>query len=211
MNQRYFYSIVLLMIALTASGIRPLPMNIYRITARYEYDIRYQARRTIEKYDYEESEWSNLNLVPIEYATNCYGQWNHWMANGLADRLGKPIGWQRNVQWNHECVDEKQSYVPVDVYTIILSKNPMAAYPRNSVFENQLVTNQGIQVDYSAQWEYPYTNNGVTYHYIQVRYAFKIEDNHVFIDQIFIGQDEIKEDIALWVDQLANELKTVLE
>lgn len=211
MNQRYFYSIILLMIAFIASSIRPLPMNIYRIVGRYEYDIRYQARRTIEKYDYEESEWSSLDLVPIDFDMNCYSQWDHWLANGLADRLGKPIAWQRNIQWTNECKDEKHMYVPSDVYSIVLSRNPMALYPRNSAFENQLVTNQGIQVDYSAQWEYPYTNNGVTYHYIQVRYAFKIEDNHVFIDQIFIGQDEIKEDIALWVDQLANELKTVLE
>ena len=41
MNQRYFYSIILLMIAFIASSIRPLPMNIYRIVGRYEYDIRY--------------------------------------------------------------------------------------------------------------------------------------------------------------------------
>ena len=87
----------------------------------------------------------------------------------------------------------------------------MAAYPRNSAFENQLVTNQGIQVDYSAQWEYPYTNNGMTYHYIQVRYAFKIEDNHVFIDQVITERDVDEKEIAIWVDTLANELKTVLE
>lgn len=211
MNQRYFYSIVLLMIALTASGIRPLPMNIYRITARYEYDIRYQARRTIEKYDYEESEWSNLNLVPIEYATNCYGQWDHWLANGLADRLGKPIAWQRNIQWTNDCKDEKYMYVPSDVYSIVLSRNPMAVYPRYSVFEDQLITNQGIPFDYFTQWIYPYTNNGVTYNYIQVQYSFKVEDTYVFVDQVMTDRDVDKKEIAVWVDTLANELKTVLE
>lgn len=211
MNQRFFFTGVLLVIVFILSSFRPLPMNIYRIAGSSEFDIRYQARRTIEKYDYEESEWSKLSLVPKEYASNCYSQWDHWVANGLADRLGKPIAWQRNVQWNNECIDETQNYAPVDVYTILLSTNPMASYPRNSVFEYQLITNQGIQVDYSMQWEYPYTNNGETYHYVQVRYAFKLEDKHVFIDQVFMDQDVIEEDIALWVDTLVNELKTVLE
>ncbi len=211
MNQRIFFTGVLLIIVFVISSFRPLPMNIYRIAGRSEYDIRYQARRTIEKYDHEESEWSKLNLVPIEYVSNCYSQWDHWVANGLADRLGKPIAWQRIVQWNYECDEGKERYNPTDQYTILLSTNPMAAYPRNSVFENHLITNQGIQVDYSTQWEYPYTNNGETYLYIQVRYAFKHEDKHVFIDQVFMDQDVIEKDIALWVDTLVNELKTVLE
>ncbi|MBN2876690.1 MAG: hypothetical protein JXL85_03455, partial [Bacilli bacterium] len=205
MNQRYFYSIVLLMIALTASGIRPLPMNIYRITARYEYDIRYQARRTIEKYDYEESEWSSLDLVPIDFDMKCYSQWDHWLANGLADRLGKPIAWQRNIQWTNDCKDEKYMYVPSDVYSIVLSRNPMAVYPRYSVFEDQLITNQGIPFDYFTQWIYPYTNNGVTYNFIQVQYSFKVEDTYVFVDQVMTDRDVDKKEIAVWVDTLANE------
>ena len=211
MNQRYFYSIILLMIAFIASSIRPLPMNIYRIVGRYEYDIRYQARRTIEKYDYEDSEWSSLDLVPIDFDMNCYSQWDHWLANGLADRLGKPIAWQRNIQWNNECKDEKHMYVPSDVYSIVLSRNPMALYPRYSVSDKQFITDQGIPVDYYSQWIYPYTNNGVTYHFIQVQYSFKVEDTYVFIDQVIIDRDLDEKEIAVWVDTLANELKTVLE
>lgn len=211
MNQRFFFTGVLLTIVFILSSFRPLPMNIYRIAGSSEFDIRYQARRTIEKYDYEESEWSSLDLVPMDIDMNCYSQWDHWLANGLADRLGKPIAWQRNIQWTNECKDEKHMYVPSDVYSIVLSRNPMATYPKNSVFEDQLITDQGIPVDIYAQWIYPYTNNGVTYHYTQVQYAFKVEDTYVFIDQVIIDRDVDEKEIAIWVDTLANELKTVLK
>jgi hypothetical protein len=211
MNQRFFFTGVLLAIVFILSSFRPLPMNIYRIVGSSEFDTRYQARRTIEKYDYEESEWSSLDLVPIDIDMNCYSQWDHWLANGLADRLGKPIAWQLNIQWTNECEDEKHLYVPSDVYSIVLSRNPMATYPRYSVSDKQFKTDQGIPVDYYAQWIYPYTNNGVTYHYIQVQYAFKVEDTYVFIDQVITDQDVDEKVIAVWVDTLANELKTVLE
>ena len=142
---------------------------------------------------------------------NCYSQWDHWLANGLADRLGKPIAWQRNIQWTNDCKDEKHMYVRSDVYSIVLSRNPMATYPRYRVLDNQFITDQGIPVDYYSQWIYPYTNNGVTYHFIQVQYSFKVEDTYVFIDQVIIDRDLDEKEIAVWVDTLANELKTVLE
>jgi hypothetical protein len=87
----------------------------------------------------------------------------------------------------------------------------MATYPRYSVLDKQFITDQGIPVDYYSQWIYPYTNNGVTYHFIQVQYSFKVEDTYVFIDQVIIDRDLDEKEIAVWVDTLANELKTVLE
>jgi hypothetical protein len=211
MNQRFFFTAIFLIIVIMMSSLKSVPMNIYRIEGSSELDVRFQARRTIEKYDHEESEWSKLNLVPSQYDTNCYIKWDHWVANGLADRLGKPIAWKRNIQWNHECKDVKFMYVPVDVYSIVLSRNPMATYPRNSVFEDQLITDQGIPFDYITQWIYPYTNNGVTYHYIQVQYSFKVEDTYVFVDQVMTDRDVDKKDIAVWGDKLTKEIKTVLE
>lgn len=210
MNQRIFYTGILLSIVITLSSFRPLPMNIYRIEGSSEHDVRFQARRTIEKYDYEESKWSKLNLVPSQYDTNCYIQWDHWVANGLADRLGKPIAWKRNIQWNYECKDDKFMYVPPDMYSILLSRNPMAAYPKFTVSDKQILTDSGIQVSYKQE-EYTFKVNGKSGIYYLTQYTFKVNDTYVFIEQVILDRVVDEKKIAEWVDSIADELKTVLE
>lgn len=210
MNQRFFFTTVLLIIVFILSSLRPLPMNIYRIEGSSEHDTRYQLRRTIEKYDYEESEWTPLNLVPEEFNSSCYSQWDHWAANGLADRLGKPIAWQRIAQWTYECDVEDRIFYETDAYTILLSKNPMAAYPKFTVHDKVFLTDAGNEVSIS-QNEYTVIIDSKGVVYTQIQYTFRVEDVYVFIEQSIQNRTFDEKVISDWVDTLAEELKTVLE
>ena len=210
MNQRFFFTIVLLIVAFTIESSRPIPTNIYRIEGSSKYDIRYQLRRTIEKYDYEESEWTPLNLVPDEYKSNCYSQWDHWAANGLADRLGKPIAWQRIAQWTYECDLEDRVFYETDAYTILLSRNPMAAYPKFSVHDKVFLTDSGIEVSISQNDNTVIIDSKAVVS-SQVQYTFKVEDVYVFIEESISEETFNQSKISTWVDTLANEIKTVLK
>jgi hypothetical protein len=209
MNQRILYLIVILLAAIMISNTKPIPVSIHRIEGMNQFDAIYQVRRTLEKADDEPSIYSDLELVPEDYTNECYSQWDHWSSNGLADRLGNPIGWQRAISWNDDCDPEGQVRVYEDVYNILISKNPMIAYPDFSNLDETLITESGIEVSLSSI-DYPYTISGTTTVYERVKYTFKVKDVYVFIGQTRLRDESNEIELLEWVDKLYDEIQTIL-
>lgn len=209
MNQRYLYLVAIIIAAFLLLIAKPIPVNIYRIEGINEFDIRFQARRTLEKADEEPSIYSELELIPEEYSVKCYSRWDHWTSNGLADRLGNPIGWQRVINWNDDCDPEGQIKIYEDVYYILISKNPMIAYPDFSNLDEKLITQSGVEVLFSSI-EYPYTISDVTTVYERIKYTFRVKDVYVYIEQTILRNEFRNEELLEWVDILKNEIETVL-
>jgi len=209
MNQRFLFLIAMIMVAFLLSIAKPVPVNMYRIEGMNEFDIRFQARRTLEKADEEPSIYSELELVPEEYSLKCYSLWDHWTSNGLADRLGNPIGWQRVISWNDDCDPEGQVRIYEDVYYILISKNPMIAYPDFSNLDEKLTTQSGEEVLLS-RIDYPYTLRGKTTVYERIKYTFKVNDVYVFVEQTRLRDESNNEELLKWVEKLINEIQSVL-
>jgi len=209
MNQRFLFLIGIIMAAFLILIAEPVPVNIYRIEGINEFDIRFQARRTLEKADEEPSIYSELELVPEEYNVECYSRWDHWTSNGLADRLGNPIGWQRVINWNDDCDPEGQIRIYEDVYYILISKNPMIAYPDFSNLEEKLTTQSGVEVLLTST-DYPYTISGKTTVYERVKYTFKVNEVYVFIEQTRLRDESNNDELLIWVEKLISGIQTVL-
>lgn len=209
MNQRIFYLIALLIAIFMLTNTKPIPTNIHRIEGINKLVAQFQTRRTVEKANDVPSIYSDLNLVPDIYDQKCYSQWDHWTSNGLAERLGNPIGWKRIAQWNNECEPETISLNFSDVYSIILSNNPMIAYPEFSDYDKQLLTESGLIVSIKKM-EYPYTLAERTIVYMRVMYMFEVQNVYVYVDQIMLRESTNDDEILNWADQLYNEIQTSL-
>jgi len=209
MNQRILYLIVILLAAIMISNTKSIPVSIHRIEGMNEFDAIFQVRRTLEKADDEPSIYSDLELVPEYYTYECYSLWDHWTSNGLADRLGNPIGWQRVISWNDDCDPEGQVRIYEDVYYILISKNPMIAYPDFSNLDEKLTTQSGVEVLLS-RIDYPYTLRGITTVYERIKYTFKVNDVYVFIEQTRLRDEKNNDELLIWVEKLISEIQTVL-
>ncbi len=209
MNQRIFLVVSMLIAAYLLVIIKPIPVNIHRIERVSELDVRFKGS-VLEDTEMNPSIYSELDLIPQKFNSICYSQGNYLTSNGLADRLGNQIGWQHIVQWNYDCDPEGQIVnIFENVYSILISKNPMNAYPDYSNMDEKLVTQSGIEVLFN-RIEYPYTINGVTTVFERIKYMFNVNDVYVYIEQTVLRDEFNSEELLEWVYLLKGEIETAL-
>lgn len=209
MNQRIFYIVTMIITAYLLLIIKPLPVNIHRIERVSEFEVRFKGS-VLEDKEMNPSVFSELALVPDQFNSSCYSDVNYLTSNGLADRLGNRIGWQRIIQWNYDCDSDGQIInLFENVYSILISKNPMIAYPDFSNQDEKLTTQSGVEVLLTST-DYPYTISGKTTVYERVKYTFKVNDVYVFIEQTRLRDESNNDELLIWVEKLISEIQTVL-
>jgi len=209
MNQRIFYVVTMIIAAYLLLIIKPLPINIHHIERVSELEIRFKGS-VLEDTEMNHSIFSELELVPYQLVSTCYSDVNYLTSNGLADRLGNHIGWQRIIQWNNDCDPEGQiANIFDNAYSILISKNPMIAYPDFSNLNETLITQSKTEVLFSSI-DYPYTISGKTTVYERIKYTFKVKDVYVFVEQTRLRDEMNNEELLIWVEKLISEIQTVL-
>lgn len=205
--------LLLVFINLFYSGSKNVPVNIHRITNQNEFDFRYQMRETMYPRENTDRPWSNLSLVPDERMDECHAYYDSWMGNGLAAESGTRIGWKRVVYYDYNACDDRFDIFTYDqTYSVLISDNPMMGYPQYKDFSKEVdhVTAMGLSVWENKSISYWMKEKDVKTDLNFYFDSFKVGDYYVFIQTLFVG-DEDSQIRFEWIDEVANELKTVLE
>lgn len=179
--KRIILTLVFLIMASMFYLKNDLPINIIGIQTESQHESLFKLRPSVSSYRIDGFDINTFDIELVDIDKKCYQTIKQSMSNGFADELYKPIAFSvsfHNIE--STCKEYSDSIIynnlRYPLFTILISKSPMAGYPEYSMFKD----NSFIEL---IDGYYVYEKNEAIYSLEghRVLYgSFQIDDVYIF-------------------------------